>query len=1233
MKKRIVCVLLTLIMLLSLIPMGASAASHSVSAAAITVLKQMTTLKTTCYHFTGSEFRTGYGTVCEEKHYFKTDGTPDNTKLDKKGNVLNEHTISETQADTALREALKALDEKVNNFASSNGKNLSQNQHDALVVFSYNAGSDWMNGNGVVKTAILNDASANELLNAMYAWTKTSSNADMNRRKVEVNMYMNGIYSTTVSTNYIKVTYNAEDGSIPQGSPYTMYYDGSSSQQHVPVATHKTKKFLGWYGSTNGWVPVVHSGLRGANSEDDIQLYAHYMNLNESRSANYILDVSHISPKFVHEATLSQLKTAIADGEEDELYDEDLQDLIIDEDEVTVYQEFLDENGDHWCRIGTNAWVKVSTYGTGYVSGSSDNTIKWTVEVTNSYVNRRVNASTTSAKNGSYTLGAKLDIIDEDDGWLQVGETQSDGSVKAVGWVCAIYTNWGSVYESSSSALSTTAIGTATVTFPGYLNVRQEPGTDGKIVGALAQSDTVDIYEIRTVNGHRWGRTKAGWICLTYTSLNTYENVTISDEGLKLYSFTGEVKYGDITTRVAAGPDNNVAQYRDPDDKMIDLVIEKGKDVTINNLVVVQGETWAKATWQNDEWRYTDEDEGEWESITVTRSGWVKLPGLTAYYSSDPMIVLDPVKYNVVADSVNVRDIPDNTGELQFALNKGTQVEVNQIVLNGENIWGLITTKNLAANGWTGVESDLIGFEVGWINLASKYVSRDDVPTLTEENNSTDLIATVINTDSVRVRKSGSLYATVIGSLTRNTTVAVWEEDDDWYKVDSNQNGTYDYSSDGWVSGDYLDVRTGSMDGSSTVTDANGNQYETDGTGKGIVANTYSGLNVRTGPGTGYATNGKLLPGTVVEILETANAGKWGRTAQGWVSMDYITMVSYNEVVTASTDGSTVVDSYENAQTTTTTAVYTGYVAAGTSIFRSAEENASEVIRTTTTQENVTVYELAKVTKKVTSDKETTGNTTTTTTTTVTTYWARINDGWVQDPETCIYLNALDEQVHTLTGTETLKVREIPETGDVIDKLAQGDQVVVTALEIVNDKVWGRIETDEGTGWIRLDYMSEGAITVQAPVQNTVTTTAPVLGNGSSTGGYVTNTSGYRYTGKVIRANEVNVRATASTTAAKTTTLKNGQALVIYETMTAENMAWGRCDAGWIYLYYVDLTPVVNGAVDARVVYNENTIIYTDVNCSAVAGTYSRMSVVDIYEIVGKMARTELGWVNTDNLL
>ena len=60
---------------------------------------------------------------------------------------------------------------------------------------------------------------------------------------------------------------------------------------------------------------------------------------------------------------------------------------------------------------------------------------------------------------------------------------------------------------------------------------------------------------------------------------------------------------------------------------------------------------------------------------------------------------------------------------------------------------------------------------------------------------------------------------------------------------------------------------------------------------------------------------------------------------------------------------------------------------------------------------------------------------------------------------------------------------------------------------------------------------------------------------------------------------------------------------MIYETKISEDMAWGRCDAGWVYLYYVDLTPASGSAIDARVVYTDNTIIYTDNAASSVAGT------------------------------
>ena len=1156
MNKRIVCVLLTLIMLLSLVPMGASAASKTTSAAAITVLKQMTSFKKECYHYSGSEFRTGYGTVCAEKHVFGTDGKPKANPAeykDKDGNTAYKkaHEITEQNADAALRKALTTVEEKVNAFASSNGLSLKQNQFDALVVFSYNAGTGWMSGNGVLKSVIINKGTATELLNAMTLWT---NNADLSRRKVEVNMYMNGIYSNTASSSYGYVIYDPKGGSMPQQdgdriyAQYTYHFDLSASMNHPVVPTRNGYKFLGWYedNGTSGaakwaWAPNLNKNCNGDT------LVALWQSGITPVEVYYQLHKDHLASTKVY--------AKVTDEKNDKTLTKNFEEALKNSKLFYVDQDMIDNKGVRWSRL------------------------------------------------------------EGDKGWVKIGAATDNDS-----------------YKDSTG----TVIAAATVTVNGYLNLRKDAGTDAAIIGALAKNDTVNIYEIKTVNGHQWGRSTSGWLCLTYTRLVMKDDVTISDVGVNAYAF--EAKYNGATALpvyTEPNTNSNYAQYPVPhstdpkkDGDKADLQIPSDTSVVMTNMFEVNGEIWVKATWKNTEWKWKSSKAADGtKEVQVSRSGWAKMSDFD----------MQPATFTVAASSVSVRSGWGDATNLIFSLNKGVQVEVTEIRLINENIWGKITVKD-SAHAEDG--------KIGYVNLASKYFTRNNAPSIEadEDDSVTGLIATVINTDSLKVRKTGATYGQQIGSLSRGTTVDVWEYDDGWYKVDSNKNGTYDYKEDGWCSEDYLDVRKGSVNGNTTVTDAAGNQYTTDGTGKGIVANTYSGVNVRTGPSTAHATNGKLLPGTVVEILETANAGKWGRTAQGWVSMDYITMVTYNEVISGTTaDGSTVIESYDKAEKTTTTAVYTGEMKAGAEVLRNPTKDTekAEVIRNAAAGENVTIYELAKVTEVVQSADETVGNVTTNTTVTTTSYWARINDGWVENPEDCLDLNALDEKVHTQTSVEKLNVRKgvdsetANESGEVIDILVKGDKVNVTALDIIADKVWGRVDTNEGTGWIRLDYMSEGALTVKAPVQNNTTTTpsTPVLGNTSSTGGFVNNSSGYRYTGKVIRANELAVRATPSTAAKKTTSLKSGQALVIYETTVAENMAWGRCDAGWVYLYYVDLTPVVNGAVDARVVFNENTIIYSDVNCSAVAGTYSRMSTIDIYEIVGKMARTDLGWVNVDNLL
>lgn len=1184
MNKRIVCVLLTLIMLVGLVPMAASAASLSVSERAITVLKQMQNYSKECKAY-GTEYRNGYGTICTEK-----------------GSDHTQHSISETKADTALRNKLKELDATVN----ASGLSLNQNQHDALVVLSYDIGTAWLNGTGVLKSAVSQGLTGNAFINAIGHTTGSSSSAnwkvgEVSRRMIEANMYLNGTYSNVAPSNYTYVNYDVNGGTMAEGTDgkYTQYFDKNLNATPAPVPTRSGYIFLGWYqdgGKT--WVPKLSAYQGGTSAELTAQWQTPGISYTEAKEVYNWLSLSMLANKYIYDnpadCTITGTQT---------------------DSNVIIDRDFIDANGARWGRLQNGkGWVLVS----GSANGKSQFDIDVTVTVTNSYVRSRVNASVSSAQNGTYKQGDKLRIVETANGsgflWGQVANEYNE----TIGWVALMYTNWNAVKDdpaasntgSSSSSNNTNSdlVATAVVNCKGYLNVRSEAGTDNAIVGALADGDHVDIYEIKFVNGHQWGRTSEGWILLTYakvTMLNTKLDYSTSADVLA-YTFTGTTLNA-MTAHTEASHSSETI----------------GKEIAAGTLVAM---SMVKNDAEGNVWGFNG-------------TGWLPLNS----------VIMDVAKYVVVSDSASVRSAANSSASTVEKIVKGVELDISEIAVVDATIWG---------------KTEKYG---GWVNLASKYVQRSNAPVIenvASENHNTGLVATVINTGSVKVRSTGAIYGSVKGTLSNGTTVAVWEANDDcsWYKVDSNRNGEYDYEADGWVSAKYLSVYEGTVEGDEdSSSSSNGSTTGSTGTaavetGMGIVANTYTGVNVRQGAGTGYATTGKLLTGSTVEILEvtTTATSKWGRTEKGWVCMDYITMISKypiggttNDTTTDANAGQNVGGYTSDTQGSTTIvstpAVYTGIIK-GTDVpvLKTADSDAITVA-TLSNGQNVTIQELKAVTTKTTAEigEVVDGNATTTTTTVVTeiTYWARVNDGWIKNPQDNILLNSLDERIYTVKDSAEVNVRDAA-NGSIITSIEKGTQVAITTLTIVEDKVWGYAE-DLGTngGWIRLDNMAEGAITVSTSTgnnnssNNNNTNNTPVLGNGSNTGGYVTNTSGYRYTGKVINTNEVNVRATASTSAKKTTTLKYGESLVIYETTISENMAWGRCDAGWVYLYYVDLTPAVDGIVDARVVYNENTIIYTDSNCSAVAGTYARMSVIDIYEIVGAMARTDKGWVKTTDLL
>jgi uncharacterized protein YgiM (DUF1202 family)/GH24 family phage-related lysozyme (muramidase) len=1211
MKKRIVCVLLTLIMLVSLVPvtaLTASAASLKTSEAAITIMKKLAIFRKNCYQVgSTNEFRIGYGTVCTEKHETKYEnGKVVRTDTEK-------HTVTQAQADQALRKAILSLDEQVNSFASSNGLTLSQCQHDALVLFTFDVGTSWMSGSGVVKSAIVSKASTNDLLKAMSDWAGDQD--DFRRRKIEVNMYKNGIYSDVTPSSFGTVTYNPNYGTLPQNGTgtYSVLFDTTKTSAHIPSPTRSGFKFIGWYTAREGGerVPALTASCNGKElwaAWQDTSLTA-----NNVDSASYVHEISET-------LKVSQLASLNVYSVPTTKNVKPFRTIKKDITTVSVIKDFFDENGNRWCKLSTagDGWVLLKSSGQSD-SGNTEYTggkINVTVTVTNAYVNRRASDSASSAKNGVYTAGTKLKIIATNDAktWGQVEENGV-----AVGWVALMYTDWSTVYDGSnpSDANNTTPIATATVTYNGYLNARSDPGVDNKIVGGFAKDTTVNIYEIRTVNGHRWGRTSSGWICLTYTSVKMLTDKNVSDKGVLDYAFE--------VTMVNSGAD--LKTYAEPSANSIDSdTIKAGTTgLKITNAAVADGLIWVKAHWT------VKETDKNGKTNVIAKSGWVT-------YNNFNLV---PTKFTVVSDTLNIRDAAGSQNQFVFKLTKGVEVEVHEISLANEEIWGRI-------EGYTsgGVNYD------GWINLASNYVKRSSKITIDGGTKGAIGTGTVVNADSVRVRMTGALYGQVLGSINRGTKVAVLEEKDGWYKIDFDVDNNKE--TDSWIYSQYLEVKMGVVESGTGSTGGTGTTQKTDGTGKGIIANTYAGVNVRSGAGIANAIVGKILNGTEVTILEVklVGAAKWGRVKQGWICMDYVTMISYDDIPgNNSNNGSsgnkgTGVDSFDEAERTTTTAVYTGSVKADTIVYKTPNPNLQDnTVRSIGTGENITIHELTAVTLEIYEGNKTEGtDKDVETVVKQTSYWARINDGWIKDPDVNIQLNALDEKVHTVTGASELNVRKAAGTGnDSIAKLKKGDQVPVTKLEIVKDSgtrtltVWGRVETSDGiVGYCDLSYMSEGALYEKKEEPTTPTTPpAPTIGSTGNTGdgGFVNNKGGYKYTGKVINTESLNVRVTASTGAKKATTLKKGANLVIYETKISEDMAWGRCDAGWVYLYYVDLTPASGSAIDARVVYNDNTIIYTDNAASSVAGTYSRMSVIDIYEYVGDMARTDLGWVSTGNLL
>lgn len=1251
MKKRFLSALMALIMLFSLVPaaaLTASAASYTTSDAAIGMLKEFEGYSKYC-KWDNAQWSVGYGTACNGANHPAT----------KVNGTLGGHAITEVEAIADLREELTAVEKAVNNFAANNGLNMSQSKFDALVLFSYNCGTAWMNGSGTFKQAIVNGTTGNEFLYAITLWSTSAGETLtglVNRRLAEANLYLNGVYSVSRPSNYTYVRFDG-NGAVP--SDKVQGFATGSYATIKATASQTGKTFMGWYTAAEGgeWVRSLSAAVAGKT------LYAHWQDNTNAAFSN-------VSYKMAANSftSLQPLSQPSAEGKAHG-------DKLAETDTVTIVQDYVDANGDKWCRVSGSGWLKVGPL----VTEDGATPTEVVVTVTNTYINVRKNPGTAATNTivGKVNQGDKLTITA-----VKVVNGALWGQF-ADGWVALMYTNYDSIIESvpdveeddKTEAVPEDAVATAVVSCSTYVNVRKGAGVHNATCGSLANGTAVSIFEIVSVNGHDWGRISTGWFCLDYavvTMLDSDKEDTDKDETEKDEETEDENAEKPIATgNVVCSTYVNLRSGAGVTNKLVGK-LANGSAVKIYEITTVIGHKWGRigedvwicldyvnySVWENS----TEEDSGvgsepEQDTVSSLFSGVVSGDTLNirkeakassdklgAYAKGDKVyisevvsgvkadgttpavwgkvtvkvdgketagwicltgnVTLDPVNYTVISNTLNVREGAGTANDVVDKLSKGTVVAISDLAFSGKNLWGY---------------SKLFG---GWMNITDTYMSRDgstgstpstpstpttpSAPTTPSTPSTSNIVGKAVVTSNVKlnIRSGAGLNYGSVGQLTAGTEITVYESvlsgGMTWGRIDK-----------GWICLSYVMFTSTGVSGSGKMA---------------TVVNTYTGVNIRSSASTNAALLGKILVNSRIEILEvkTVNGKNWGRTILGWVSMDYVLLDSdagadMDAILGGNTGtvpgGSTSGDNTTGGTATiepTALASYKATAIAATPVYKAAGSDLTVGVELAA-GENITVYELATVKSGGTES-----------------YWARVDEGWILASN--VALKDIKETYTVITNKLNIR-KDAGASNEDIGDLLKGDVVEVTKLKIVKASIWGYVAAKEG--WINTStsYVTLGKITVTTPT----TPSTPSTDNNTSTGtGSSAATGEVLYTGTVVRTGNTKlaIRQAPATSGKELGRLADGASVKIYEVAIAEYMAWGKTDSGWICLTYVDLAPTNTEAVDVRVIWRDGLSIRAGAGAANdLVGSYAKATVVEIYEFSGNWGRTAEGWVCLDYLL
>lgn len=383
------------------------------------------------------------------------------------------------------------------------------------------------------------------------------------------------------------------------------------------------------------------------------------------------------------------------------------------------------------------------------------------------------------------------------------------------------------------------------------------------------------------------------------------------------------------------------------------------------------------------------------------------------------------------------------------------------------------------------------------------------------------------------------------------------------------------------------------------------NSTPTEGTSVTVTA--YD-VNIRRGPGTGYACVGKANKGDKMVITETATGSgyTWGKFADGWIALKYTTY-------SAASGGNSNTDKEENNNTGNTgnnntgnnntgsngtTTKVTGKVtlSSGTLNVRSGAGTGNKVVSYYPNGATVEILE-----------QKTVGST----------IWGRTNKGWI----------SLDYvKLDAAAGN----------TGNTGSNTGNSGNTGNTNSNTGNTGNTGNTDSNTGnTGSNAGNTGSSG--NTGSNTGNTGNSGSNNTGNSGNTGSNAGSTT--VITGKInVSSGYLNVRKDATTSSAVVGRLYPGSPVVIYEKKTVGSMTWGRISSGWICMDYVAVSSetTTNKSVSGTVSTGGSTLrVRSGAGSSYTITDYlqdgSRVEILEQKTVNGSTwGRINKGWIMMD---